>query len=222
MSFPVMQTDRREIYRYLGCGRADPGPTIRQQVERALELLQKTCTPHWIWASYPVTVRGNHTFAARLNLVSQNLAEHLQGCTQVCLFAATLGPAPDRLMQRAAASAVTPAAVLQAAAAAMTETFCDECCEKLASHFAKESLFLRPRYSPGYGDLDLSCQDRLLQILDAQKRIGLSCTRSLLLVPTKSVTAIVGVSPQPVKTGGKACDGKCAACSRTDCAYRLI
>lgn len=216
-----MQIDEREVFRYLGCGREEPGGRIRQEVQAAVSLLKKECDPRWIWASYPVEIEGNRICTAEIMLQSKDLAKHLNGCTQVCLFAATLGTAPDSLMRRAAATAVTPAVVLQAAAAAATEAFCDECCEQLAVHFAKQGLYLRPRFSPGYGDLSLSCQQQLLRVLNAEKRIGLTCTQSMLMTPTKSVTAFIGLTPEPTKTVGHACGGKCAACPKTDCAYRL-
>ena len=49
------------------------------------------------------------------------------------------------------------------------------------------------RFSPGYGDLPLAVQPRFIEALDAQKLLGLSVNSSLLLVPAKSVTAVVGL-----------------------------
>ncbi len=75
----------------------------------------------------------------------------------------------------------------------MIEAYCDECCDALAAHFQKQGLYLRPRFSPGYGDLSLDCQPAFLRVLDAEKRIGLTCTASHLMAPSKSVTAIIGL-----------------------------
>ena len=52
---------------------------------------------------------------------------------------------------------------------------------------------LRPRRSPGYGDIPLEMSREILEKLDATKRLGVSLTDSLLLVPSKSVTAICEV-----------------------------
>ena len=49
------------------------------------------------------------------------------------------------------------------------------------------------RFSPGYADFPLEVQPKLLEILDAPRRIGLTVSPSLLLIPTKSVTCILGV-----------------------------
>ena len=107
------------------------------------------------------------------------------------------------------------AVILQACAASLLEAYCDECCGALAGRGAAEGLFLRPRFSPGYGDFPITFQRPLLEALEAPKRIGLTATEAMMLTPTKSVTAVVGLSPEPdCRPGG------CAACGKADCAYR--
>jgi len=53
-----------------------------------------------------------------------------------------------------------------------------------------EGETLRPRRSPGYGDMPLSLSREIIDKLDATLRIGVAVTESDLLVPSKSVTAI--------------------------------
>jgi cobalamin-dependent methionine synthase I len=47
------------------------------------------------------------------------------------------------------------------------------------------------RYSPGYGDWDLTVQAELLRLVGADV-IGVSCTETSILQPRKSVTAVIG------------------------------
>ena len=49
---------------------------------------------------------------------------------------------------------------------------------------------LSPRRSPGYGDMPLDLSREILETLDAPRKIGVTLTGSLLLAPSKSVTAI--------------------------------
>ena len=63
-------------------------------------------------------------------------------------------------------------------------------CRELAENDSKSNF--RPRFSPGYGDFPLTAQRDIFAILDCPKRIGLSLNQSLLLSPTKSVTAVIG------------------------------
>jgi hypothetical protein len=73
---------------------------------------------------------------------------------------------------------------LQACAAAKIEEYCDSVEKELPAH--------RPRFSPGYGDFDITHQTDILRILDAQK-IGLTETKTHMLTPLKSVTAVIGI-----------------------------
>ena len=76
----------------------------------------------------------------------------------------------------------------------MIENWCDEVNEIIRREAAEEQLFLRPRYSPGYGDLALESQRDFFRILDITKHTGISLTEGCLMVPTKSVTAFIGLS----------------------------
>ncbi len=112
--------------------------------------------------------------------------------------------------------------MLQAAAAALLEAAVDDSVEALAEEYKREGLHLLQRYSPGYGDCPLTCQQNLLRLLDSARRIGLTCTNGNMLTPTKSITAFIGLSPA---TGGNNPDGgckanRCTVCNLTDCPYR--
>ena len=49
------------------------------------------------------------------------------------------------------------------------------------------------RFSPGYGDCPLSAQRSIVNALNATRLIGLTVTPTSLLMPTKSVTAVIGL-----------------------------
>ena len=99
-----------------------------------------------------------------------------------------------------------------ACAAALLESWCDESQAQMDG----EGACLRPRFSPGYADFPLTCQPALLRALEAGKRIGLTVTGANMLSPTKSVTAVIGLSPHR----GNCLAGGCATCNKTDCSFR--
>ena len=108
------------------------------------------------------------------------------------------------------------AVVFQACAAAVLETHCDELVKNLAEELKEQEKYLRPRFSPGYGDFSILHQKQILDSLDATKCIGLSMTDSCMLIPTKSVTAVIGISnvnEQCHKSG-------CEVCDKLDCTFR--
>ena len=86
------------------------------------------------------------------------------------------------------------AAVLQACAAAVTEAFCDEINQTIRDDAKKEGLICNPRYSPGFGDLTLDYQKTVFRKLNPE-RIGVTLNDSLLMSPSKSVTALIGRKP---------------------------
>lgn len=132
---------------------------------------------------------------AGMVIKSSNLSRNLRDCETAYLMAATLGIGPDRLIARASVSRMSRAVILQAAAAAMIEAWCDEVNQMIIGEAAEQGLYCRPRFSPGYGDFSLEYQKDFAQILRIQKEIGVSLTESLLMMPSKSVTAVIGLSP---------------------------
>ena len=123
------------------------------------------------------------------------LAARLFGCESVILLAATVGLAPDRHMARLSAY---PAKALwiQAAATERVEALCDLFEAELGEEKRREGKSLLRRFSPGYGGLPLTLQKNLLAVLDGGRAIGLTLGENLLMSPTKSVTAMIGVKPQ--------------------------
>ncbi len=62
-----------------------------------------------------------------------------------------------------------------------------------AARAAAEGRALRPRFSPGYGDLAIDAQKDIFALLDCERQIGLTLGDSLLMSPGKSVTAFAGI-----------------------------
>ena len=131
-------------------------------------------------------------------------------------MAATLGAGVDRLISGLTAlGRVSEAAAAQAAAAALIEDCCDEENERLRAEAAERGLKLRPRFSPGYGDLSIEHQRDIARELDTPRRIGLTVTDSCMLAPMKSVTAVIGIA----ETEGSTARG-CEDCDKQNCGFR--
>lgn len=213
----MIATDRREILRYLGYwANQKPDETIQAKITRCLEALQQAVEPRFIYRVFPLTCLPEHCLNIDgLFIKSVHLSRNLQGCSSVCLLAVTLGVGADRLLARASVTDISDAAVCQAAAAAMTEAWCDEMNEKIRREMAAQQLYCRPRFSPGYGDFSITHQRDLTRLLDTRK-IGLTVTESCLLAPAKSITAVIGLcdTPQPCHQKG------CESCDKTNCTFK--
>lgn len=209
-----MELNWNEALRYLGIKQALPA--LESGLRRAGELTLRAAAPRGIWHRFPLERTGTALRFAGIQAVSRALWDHLEGCGEVYLLAATLGIGVDRLLERLAVTDMSLAVMAQACAAALLEDWCDRYQEQIGREVADEGLFLRPRFSPGYGDLPLDTQPGLLAALDAGKRIGLTATAAHMLAPTKSVTAIIGLSPD----AGRCHAGGCAMCKKQDCEFR--
>lgn len=206
--------DKQEILRYLGAAPTETG--LDGLIHRAWKEIEAAARPRHVFRRFPIEV-GERTVALPGALFeSRALAAHLKGCQEAFLFALTLGPGIDALIRRYELTEMPLVPVLQACAAAYTEERADEAQKELETAAAAEGLYLRPRYSPGYGDLSLETQKYFFSALDISKRIGVSLTDSCLMIPMKSITAIIGLSPDP-----SLCHvGKCMTCNAENCPFR--
>ena len=214
----MAEIDWAEARRYLGLGRGGgpADPALEERLQACGAELTAAARPRSVWRRFPLELGEGRVSCAGME--SAHLRRHLEGCPQAVLFAATLGAETDRLLRRAAVTDMSRAVILQACAASLLENYCDQCCREIGARAAEEGLFLRPRFSPG--DFPISFQRPLLEALEAPKRIGLTATGAMMLTPTKSVTAVVGLSPDGRYARPGGC-GDCGSCPRTTCPYRL-
>lgn len=206
----------REILRYLGCkGKEAPESVLRLMEECKFEL-EQSAAPKAVWKEFSLTIQGQELDMGCLQTISRHLSRNLRDCDQVLLFGATLGAGADILLGRYEKLQISKAVVLQAAAVAMLETYCDEQMQQRKMEYKEKGKYLRPRFSPGYGDFPLECQQMIIPALDLNRRLGVTLTDSLLMMPSKSVTAVVGISKVPADCRVEGCE----VCAKKDCLYR--
>lgn len=198
----------KEILRYAGCRDARDG--IAELMEECIALARECLVYKVCYRELDVTVSETACDFGFFSLESQKLCTNLAGCEKVILFAATVGVGIDRLIAKYGRISPSKAVMLQAIGAERIESLCDAFSAELAS---ERRTKLRPRFSPGYGDLPLDCQKKIFSILDCERRIGLTLTDSLLMSPSKSVTAFAGI-------GDGSEPNKCGGCGLPDCSIR--
>ena len=174
-----MKPDRAEILRYLRMGSAAPDATLAQRIDAVAEAVISASRPRHL--ADLVSLESLEPF-----LKSAALSRALRGAKRAYLFAATLGHEVDLLLRRYAATDSADLLIAQAAATAVLEGYADEVCETLEGPRT-------PRFSPGYGALPLEVQRDFLAAVDGQRRLGITLTDTFLMIPSKSVTAIIGV-----------------------------
>ena len=204
-----------EALRYMGAANAD-GAT-RRLAEETAKMLEERLQPRFVWRACRVDRSGEGVVLpeAGMTLPGTLAAKMLAECGTAVLLACTLGAGFDRMQKEWEARDMARAAVMDVCGSAWTEAMCDAAEEEIRGRFP--GRYLTDRFSPGYGDLPLSLQADFLRVLDAGRKLGLTANESFLLLPCKSVTAVIGVSdrPQGARIRG------CAHCALRDaCEYR--
>ena len=204
----------RDAVRYLGFGKTEPDAATRDLLEQVWGELQPVLTRRACYVRVPVDFpEEDVTDLDGYRVESHSLAVNLRGCREAYLFAATIGVEADRRIARLGRISAARAMAADALASASAEAWC----ARVNALLPADGLYLRPRFSPGYGDVALSHQAFFLQRLDAARQIGLMLTAGGMLAPVKSVTAVVGLGPSPVRCGHTGC----AVCEAADCPYRV-
>ncbi|MBQ8474392.1 MAG: Vitamin B12 dependent methionine synthase activation subunit [Clostridia bacterium] len=187
-SFYAPPVNVREVFRYAGCPTVDESllPLFEECMREAEDVFSyKVC-----YGIFDVTVRENEVVLPFGCVQSVSLSKNLCGCSRAVIFAATVGIGIDRLISKYGKLSPMKAVFMQALGAERIEALCDIFCSETEK---EQSVVLKPRFSAGYGDLPLSFQKEIFKVLQPSRHIGLTLNESLLMSPSKSVTAIVGV-----------------------------
>jgi len=201
MRKPVLPYD--EVKRYAGV-RGEPTVAVDALIRRAIAETEKLIEPRYISKTLSVKIDGECLNLGGLELKSRDLARLLRDKSQVVLLCATVGFKIEKAIERYALVEPAYALVLDAAAAAAIECVCDGAEKELLGDCEHTG-----RFSPGYGDLSIDYQTKIIELINAARLIGVTVSASKMLSPMKSVTAFIGIS-----------GGGCKACPQKDCLAR--
>lgn len=220
-----LKIDHAEALRYLrlppAMTRRDLSADILRQLNEAEQAVLQAAEPRFAWREFAIsqTAAGLSLDRTALTLPGADIARLLESSPSCLLLAATLGLAVDELIRRAEITDMSRALMLDAFASAAVEALCDQVQAALAAKYAEKRLYLTRRFSPGYGDLPLDLQQPFCATLDCRRQIGLTVSASGILLPRKSVTAIIGLKAEP--PAPRQTTHNCAECNMRDaCPYR--
>lgn len=159
------------------------------EIDACLEELKKTVGAKFSAVRVPVKYLGDDCLDCGFGeFKSATLVKNLQGSKEVFVFAVTLGHGVDRLLNQLSLVSPSKHFICDALASSMAEAAAEK-----AEEIIKGNLDCRPRFSPGFGDLSLELQPRILELLNAWRLLGITTNKTFLMSPGKSVTAIVGI-----------------------------
>lgn len=207
----------KESLRYLGYRKQKADATVLQLIEEMLDEIHRIENKKYEYQIFDLYKQEDGTLRfGNIETQSKGLMRNLGNCEKIIIFAATLGTEVDRLQARLSIMDMAKAVILQACAAAVLEEYCDTCQQQIADEVEKDGYYLRPRFSPGYGDFSIEFQKNIMHLLNCAKKIGLTITDSYMLSPKKSVTAVIGMS----RTNEKCHQSGCEICKKINCEFR--
>ncbi len=199
--------NRREAIRYLG----GAGLSLNYR----MDVLMDECEKEILKKANPKFLCVEKELPCEEILHGKDIKSHLDGCEKAVMMCATLGADIDKLIRISQITDMAKAVVLDSFASVAIEQVCQKVDELIAEKYP--DYYLTFRFSPGYGDYPIELQKDFLRILDAPRKIGLTVNDSFMLVPTKSVTAVLGLSKNPIEQKKLGC----AVCNMRDkCKYR--
>ena len=182
--------DEKEILRYALMPSTAPAPD-ELPLEECLKAARSAVRCRAVWQRYPLEWGGDELDLGFAKTASRHLRRHLEGCAEILLFACTAGSEIERRINREKLVSPVRGLLMSAIGSQQVEGACDRLFNLLAAKHPEKQLVTR--YSPGYGDLPLEIQKDVFRALDCERSIGVTLTESLLMQPSKSVTAVIGM-----------------------------
>ena len=213
--------EKSEVLRYLGHNGKEIDNDLNSKINQCIKETKNEIDTKYVYQIYDIkkdlnlnTVQFENT---NLILKSKDISELLRDCDKCVLMCATLGFNIEKNIRRYSYNNLTKGIIIDACATTSIEEVCDLVQDSILDKVAKEEKSLTMRYSPGYGDLDISANRDILNVLDAHRKIGVTVTNTGIMIPRKSVVALIGITNEKIGKVKRTCEN----CSnRFNCEYR--
>ena len=214
-AYRIGSIDRSEVLRYLGYTGQEIAPELDRRIDAVVARALSVARPRGCVAVFDVAgVEGGgdgspvvRLAGAALELEGSSIAAHLDGARAVGVLAVTIGMGVERELRRLSLVDPVEQVIFDSCVSTIVERAADAAEASLMARAHERGLYTNSRFSPGYGDLPMEIQPTLLAAVNAQRRLGITLTSTNLMMPTKSVTAVVGMFDTPQPTGHVSCKG---------------
>lgn len=205
-----------ELRATLGYGTAEPGAEVQAIVDRLTKEALAICHPRLGFRIVEGKVERMHLTLDGLSFEpGAIIAAQLRKGTCFAILIASVGAEMDAwLHDLREGEDVVAAYVADALGSVMAEAIVSCGLDRLEQHVAPEGLRITNSYSPGYCGWNVSEQHALFSLLP-ENFCGVRLCESGLMLPIKSVSAVVGVGPDVERR-----DYGCALCRKADCYKR--
>lgn len=213
-----MYIDKKEALRYMGYRGQKLDENMEKLLDACIKEVQDISKNSFTYEIFDIerVEEGVSLKGTTLILRGEDIAVHLLKSEKCAVMAVTLGLETDRRIAFYSKTNLTKGLVFDACAAASVESLCDMIQAEIEVKAKTMGLATTSRYSPGYGDFSIENQKEIGRVLKVYERIGLSVNESSIMIPRKSVTAVIGMQRERCIVENH----KCISCKNTNCLYR--
>ena len=195
-----------DALRYMGAADTLDVATA-EELRRLSDLVLESARPRVVMKVLPIERKGESVSlsGSALALPGRAVSALLHSCFSCVLFCATIGDEIETLLRKWQIKDMASAVMLDACASSAVESLCESAETDLLREYLAAGLYLTDRFSPGYGDLPIGIQRDFCAELDTARKIGVHVSSGGIMIPRKSVTALIGISKAPQKSRKVGC-----------------
>lgn len=214
----MMNINPLEVLRYLGYNNQNIDGNTQKLLNECMIEINTILKKSSVYNIYDINKEKDTIILKNTNLIlkSKDISNHLLQSEKCALMAVSLGLEVDRRILYYSKTNMTKSIILDACASTAIEALCDKVEDEIRKKATVNGYHITSRFSPGYGDLPITLQAQILEVLKAYPKIGLTATKSSILLPRKSVTAFIGWQKEKIIYK----NNKCKVCSKQNCVYR--
>ncbi|QJA09756.1 Vitamin B12 dependent methionine synthase, activation domain protein [Romboutsia sp. CE17] len=196
-----------EVLRYLEYKGQIIDDNLKETINQCKNITKARINPRYTFRVYSIKKnKGIIEFeGSNLKLESRDLYKVLKDCNKCILMAATIGLDIEKDIRKYSFTELTKGIIIDSCATTAIEEVCDMVQEEVQNNILEDGQYTTLRYSPGYGDLPIEKNKDILNLINGQKEIGLTITTNGIMIPRKSVIAIIGISDNKLSQVKKSC-----------------
>lgn len=209
----LINIDKGEVLRYLQYKNQHIEDNLNNIIDSCIYFTKQVTNPRYTYKICSIDKKktkenGNIVYLKNegVEFESKDIYDLLIDCDECILMSATLGIEIEREIRKLTYTELTKGVIVDACATTAIEEVCDIIQDNIAKGLVNKRKNITMRYSPGYGDLSIEKNKDILNILNSHNRIGLTVSDSGIMIPRKSVVAIIGVSNKEIKKVKKSCE----------------
>jgi hypothetical protein len=215
-----IKINRKQVCRYVGYSADYELPTrISSLIDEYIDNVHCLIEPSYAYVIRDIERVQGSTVAIEGSITFENqvIARLLEQCHEVAVFLVTIGKHLEDTAERLASDGLmVQAAVLDAIGSNAVDRVADLVQSKIRGAASTLGLGSSRRFSPGYCDWDIDGQSRVFQAVDGDA-LGIRLTERCLMMPRKSISAIIGIGPADGNVEGY---NPCKTCNKERCLGR--